>query len=612
MIRIPKSLVPGSPHGSLLLLTALGFPGLPSPRQAPKPPPRPRGKVSWKVPAPAFVEFRKERRKFSFEGDRRILYLGADPAPGFYGHELSKDGTIRFKDAAIPDLIPQIGLSLFPALPKPGKKRKRRLLFPLIQKCGSVEARGTLTDLGPGTKGEVRQNGEFRIQTIKSLLPKEDRRGRRESSWKGIYDLDASLTYDRVLDPRNSRILSLEASLRGVLLERRGKERRWPFEIEESWTFVTVLEPDHPGFRKRVRKAIDRGSRYLGEKIRTWRTQRLFEDSETKIPSRMRSYGTGRLALILLALLKRNPYRERAPIPALLAELRKREPWDSYALGISLMALEALYEPPNEGEQIRQGLLDGPTRRKPSKEDLDLMRTWTERLLGNLDTRIDQGYRFRFNYRPGPRYDNSVTQYAALGFWSAELCGVTLPRGLWPGLLDHFLRDQGPREGNRPIRLSILRYGEDRGGTRGALKAWRRGFSYRGDEEFPTGSMTTAGITGLLLCRAALARAKRNLRKADSEAARALREAFAWLGAELRVRGNPRNGRNWHFYYLYGLERACELAGVRRLQGRDWYFEGAMQLLPTQGEDGGWGSLEDTCFALLFLKRSVATVLTRK
>ena len=83
------------------------------------------------------------------------------------------------------------------------------------------------------------------------------------------------------------------------------------------------------------------------------------------------------------------------------------------------------------------------------------------------------------------------------------------------------------------------------------------------------------------------------------------------------VRDNP-NGRHYH-YYIYGLERACELNRVALLGNRDWYFEGASMLLGLLdgGSAGGFrrgparvsrglfqGDLTGTCFSVLFLKIS--------
>ena len=53
------------------------------------------------------------------------------------------------------------------------------------------------------------------------------------------------------------------------------------------------------------------------------------------------------------------------------------------------------------------------------------------------------------------------------------------------------------------------------------------------------------------------------------------------------------------------LERTGIVGHVRFLGEFDWYWEGAHYLLANQNEIGSWpGPLHDTCFALLFLKRS--------
>ncbi len=577
---------------------------------------RPRAaRPAWRLPERGFVEYRKRRLRFRFKGDRRILYEGQDPAPGFYARELDARGRVSFANAAVPDLLPMLALSLAGRLVKAGEARRWKTTFSRIQKVGSVTATGEIetTAVEPAL---VRQRGAFRLETVRSVFPKAKRLHRPRSDWQGRLDLAAELTFERRVDTKRGLVERFHGRLTGEVTTRTPKPKSYPFELEEEWTFEGVRAPGYRGFRTRVNEAIRKGEAFLAKKLATWRGMHLFDD-RTKVPSAsVRTYGTGRLALILLALCKQNPNRDKAPIPKLLAELRKREPYDSYALALALMALDAYYEPPNEAEQLRQGLIDAPSARHPSPSDRRLMERWAKRLLENRDTRVDDAYRLRFNYRPGPRYDNSVTQYAALGLFSAELCGVALPRGTWRALLEHFLRDQGPREGKQPIRLRLRRHGEGgrrRGRTQAAVAAYPRGFSYNSAYDLPTGSMTAAGLTGLALCRMALARAGRLGAKTARTIQDAVRAAFAWLATEYELRGNPRRGRAWHFYYLYGLERACELNSVAEIQGRDWYFDGAMQLLGTQQRDGGWeNSLESTCFALLFLKRSVAAPLTKK
>jgi hypothetical protein len=93
----------------------------------------------------------------------------------------------------------------------------------------------------------------------------------------------------------------------------------------------------------------------------------------------------------------------------------------------------------------------------------------------------------------------------------------------------------------------------------------------------------------------------------------AARGGFLWLERNLTVRRNPGPSggwSSWYYYYLYGLERTCELNQVALLGDRDWYFEGALQLLGQQRTDGAWGVDFDTCFALLFLKKTALPAIT--
>ena len=125
--------------------------------------------------------------------------------------------------------------------------------------------------------------------------------------------------------------------------------------------------------------------------------------------------------------------------------------------------------------------------------------------------------------------------------------------------------------------------------------------------------MTTAGISGLSLCTSALRLQKKGNPKLLADADAAVRGAFLWLEQNFSVRHNPGphgSRSHWQLYYLYGLERACELNQVALLADRDWYFEGALRLCSEQRADGTWGSWVDTAFGLLFLKKTALPAVT--
>jgi hypothetical protein len=48
------------------------------------------------------------------------------------------------------------------------------------------------------------------------------------------------------------------------------------------------------------------------------------------------------------------------------------------------------------------------------------------------------------------------------------------------------------------------------------------------------------------------------------------------------------------------------------IAGRDWYKNGAEELLARQGRTGGWGRLEETCFAILFLRKVTFSAPTER
>jgi hypothetical protein len=145
-----------------------------------------------------------------------------------------------------------------------------------------------------------------------------------------------------------------------------------------------------------------------------------------------------------------------------------------------------------------------------------------------------------------------------------------------------------------------------------------RGWGYQPGRE-ATGSMTTAGVSSLAICRSHLLGKAVFKGDLSAKTERALNDGLAWLNVNFSVKGNPPGG-GWHYYYLYGLERAGVLADTRFLGDHDWYREGAEYLLRNQnragywprlgrrGRRGGADTLSDTCFALLFLRRATVPV----
>jgi hypothetical protein len=216
----------------------------------------------------------------------------------------------------------------------------------------------------------------------------------------------------------------------------------------------------------------------------------------------------------------------------------------------------------------------GRCRRKLDERDHKVAQKWVKQLLENIDPRTDPAQVLRFNYTAGPRYDNLAAAIRPARLWSAQMCGIELP----PGVVSRPQRASCSRCRDRRTdasRCASPTYAELRevagtdhlpGGP--AQNAKVRGFAYEQPTEPPFGSMTSAGISGLLLARAGMSAQGGADRALVTQIEDAVRDGFAWLASEFTVRSNPgfaeRADHHW-YYWLYGLERSCELATIARL-----------------------------------------------
>jgi hypothetical protein len=184
--------------------------------------------------------------------------------------------------------------------------------------------------------------------------------------------------------------------------------------------------------------------------------------------------------------------------------------------------------------------------------------------------------------RRGPPFgDNSNSQYAALGLRACAEAGIDIdPRCLKKALAWW----EGCKKGDGG-------FGHDRGGT--GDPAW--------------GSMTVGGVGALIIYDWLLGKPW----KTDKSVLRGMK----WLNDNWDLTKNPRSEFREHlprfqYYYLYGIERVGMLYGTDMIGEHDWYEEGARYLLNCQLPNDGWQSNHgssgalDTCFAVLFLRRS--------
>jgi hypothetical protein len=190
--------------------------------------------------------------------------------------------------------------------------------------------------------------------------------------------------------------------------------------------------------------------------------------------------------------------------------------------------------------------------------------------------------------------DNSNTQYALLGLNAAAEAGIPIPAEVW-----------------RTARLHWL-----------ACQQFDGGWGYHFGVRQSTASMTTAGISSLIITGSRLFRGTEvlsgtEIRQCGGEVLEIpLQRGVDWLASHFSVQTNVGSGQH-KLYYLYGLERAGRLAGLRYFGVNDWYRAGAEELVQMQNRAAGaWhdsgGQEVSTSFALLFLAKGRAPVLINK
>jgi hypothetical protein len=187
--------------------------------------------------------------------------------------------------------------------------------------------------------------------------------------------------------------------------------------------------------------------------------------------------------------------------------------------------------------------------------------------------------------------DDSNSQYAILGLFAASRANVEVARETWEKAEKWFEECQNA-DGGWGYECADVPDGQGAGIVTNQS----------------TGSMTTAGLTALIVCKFYLGK--------DWKADAKVKKGIDWLGSRLSYSSNPGGSAIWHYYYLYGLERVGQIAGLREFGGKDWYRGGAEWLIENQKDDGRWVSSAgaqgdalcddavNTCFAILFLRRA--------
>lgn len=318
-----------------------------------------------------------------------------------------------------------------------------------------------------------------------------------------------------------------------------------------GWSFqmMTPLRVD----QARINAAIDRGVEWL-------LNQQLIDGSWAEVQG---EYRNGTTALALYTLLKSGVSANHPAVHQALAYLQNYPADKTYAAGCQLMAAAAMKDPQHLwwAEETAGDLL-----------------TWQER---------DGGWGY-----PSGHTDLSLTQYAALGLRAAASLGIEVPVEVWQRMAEFALAHQASWKSTERQPAAGFRYRPDSG---------------------VTGSMSSAGIAVLYICREQLGEKMKPLIKRGVDDA--IEAGERWIAANFTVRENPGQAE-WHYYYLYGLERIGALLQQERFGEREWYWEGADWLVNAQGGAGEWGDAwghweRSTCFALLFLNRATSRPVTQ-
>jgi hypothetical protein len=325
--------------------------------------------------------------------------------------------------------------------------------------------------------------------------------------------------------------------------------------------------------REEVERAIREGVRFLKG---LQRPDGSWSDVENEAK-------TGTTSLITLALLTAGERPDSQVVRRAIDYLRGFGPNDlhsTYAIALQTMVFAAA-EPERDQLRIAQNV------------------TWLER------AQIKPGdpvywpgswtYSDSKRARPG---DNSNSQYALLGLHAASEAGVPVKPIVWELARAYWERSQ-KHDGS---------------------------WAYTPDSTNPTASMTCAGISSLIISGLRRFQGQEFLQGETIQNCgkggenRNLRAGIDWLANHFQVGQNFGAGQQWKFYYLYGLERAGRLAGIRFFGQNDWYRLGAEELVHEQNKlNGFWvGELNEsdrvlaTSFALLFLAKGRAPVLINK
>ncbi|QDT37768.1 hypothetical protein [Stratiformator vulcanicus] len=220
--------------------------------------------------------------------------------------------------------------------------------------------------------------------------------------------------------------------------------------------------------------------------------------------------------------------------------------------------------------------------------------------------------------------DTSITQYAALGLWSAGRSGLTVPSTAWSDLARWHVatqfRDGGfayhPPQGPSKDTMCLA-------GAGTLALALRQLYPSGGRVKTPKDPMPAPKLFGVLeavdldennsVPTGGGVTGQATISKTDLERSRSA--ALAWIDRNYTTESTT----EWKLYYLYTVERTAAFADRDQFGDVDWYRDGAAHLLASQKPDGTFigghryeNEIVGTSFAILFLSKATAKAVGRR
>ncbi|MDR3623014.1 MAG: DUF4159 domain-containing protein [Paludisphaera borealis] len=324
--------------------------------------------------------------------------------------------------------------------------------------------------------------------------------------------------------------------------------------------------------REEVERAIREGVRYLIKEQKENGSWPDYNDGR---------FRTGVTSLVTLALLTAGEKPDSPAILKAVAYLRGFSPGQldsTYTIALQTMVFAGV-TPEKDGNRIAANV------------------DWLERAQIRPDAAPSSRGAWPYGIGRHEGVDNSNSQYALLGLHAASEVGAAVNPEVWNLARSYW---QGAQQAD--------------GG-------W--GYHYR--DQHSTASMTAAGVSSLVITGLRRYQGAEHIEGGTIHNCGKggdninLGRGINWLANNFSVGQNFGLGQQWRHYYLYGLERAGRLAGLRFFGEHDWYREGAEKLVHEQDRlsgfwrgGGGESPLLATSFALLFLSKGRAPVLINK